>query len=201
MSLSHYHTPQQPLHTKCTDAYSVLTLLCFAHKAVMLLFSTGLQSFRLITAKAVEFSLVGEAHYFTHKERLIECFQMRGNYLFAAKLWCCMLPTGFCSPAPGSCCLWRHPTETATSTCSTVTQQWFTKMHYAEHTCMQQCCKDGWRTAWRKKNKDNGSHRWISFNKIKTGYWYKDLEGKDLAAMGICPEIFLFWKNREQRKK
>lgn len=53
----------------------------------------------------------------------------------------------------------------------------------------------------KKRNKDNGSHRWISFNKIKIGYWYKDLEGRDLAAMGIWPEIFLFWKNREQRKK
>lgn len=89
----------------------------------MLLFFTGLQSFRLITAKTVEFSLVGEAHYFTHKERLIECFQMRGNYLFAAQLRCCMLPTGLCSPTPGSCCLWRQYAETATSTFSIITQQ------------------------------------------------------------------------------
>lgn len=65
---------------------------------------------------------------------------------------------------------------------------------------MQQCCNDGWRTAWKKK-KDNGSQRWISFNKIKTGYWHKDLEGKDLATIGIWPELFLFWKSRTQREQ
>lgn len=30
---------------------------------------------------------------------------------------------------------------------------------------------------------DNGSHRRIFFNKMKTGYWLKGLEGADLAAM------------------
>lgn len=53
LSISHRHTPHQPLHTKFTDAYSVLTVYCFAHKPVMLLFSTGLQLFTLITAKTV----------------------------------------------------------------------------------------------------------------------------------------------------
>lgn len=52
-----------------------------------------------------------------------------------------------------------------------------------------------------KKKKDNGSQRWISFNKIKTGYWHKDLEGKDLATTGIWPELFLFWKSRTQREQ
>lgn len=51
-----------------------------------------------------------------------------------------------------------------------------------------------------KKKKDNGSHRWISFNQIKMGYWHKDLEGKDLAAVGIWPELVLFSKNRAQRE-
>lgn len=40
----------------------------------------------------------------------------------------------------------------------------------------------------------------LSFNKIKTGYWLKDLEGEDLAAMDVWPELFLFQKNRAQRE-
>lgn len=40
-------------------------------------------SFRLITVETLGFRLAGEAHYFTLKYRLIECFHMKGNYLFA----------------------------------------------------------------------------------------------------------------------
>lgn len=63
-----------------------------------------LTSFGLITGETLGLCLQGEAHYFTLKQRIIDGFQMRGNYLFAS------LPHVH-SPAQGTCCLGEKPSH------------------------------------------------------------------------------------------
>lgn len=182
-------------HSSLTNAHKYNnTYSVFQQFSVLLIKATGLTSFKLITAKTVKISLLGEAHYFHHKERLIECFQMRGVICLLHSSNAARCPTAPFNHHKGPS-LWRPPTKTATDTCSLIIWRRFAKVHMKNMPPCSGVAMIGRTQCDRKKTLAPQ----MSFNKMKRGYWHKDLEEKELALMGIWSGLFLFWKSRAQR--
>lgn len=120
------------IHSKCVVvrwygavfAVKLLKPLCY----YSLHWATGLPSFGLITAETLGFRLVGESHYFTLKQRLIECFQTKGNYLFASQRRSCMLPASSALPSSGDLLSWEKPSHKTVFANYVAEQQLFNKM-------------------------------------------------------------------------
>lgn len=99
-------------HSSLTNAHKYNNTYSVFHKTFVFCEANGLTSFKLITAKTVKISLLGEAHYFHHKERLIECFQMKGII--------CLLHSSNAA---------RCPTALLINTCSLIIWRRFAKVH------------------------------------------------------------------------